>query len=116
MITGFLLGIVEDSFRPLSFGVNAFVNVLVGFVAGLVGERVFHHTLAIMFLLITGLKYASDLLLALYGWTEGQGGLSSQFLIFSPLSSIFTAAAGLLFLVAVRLIEKSRLGDAQGSA
>lgn len=116
IVTGFVLGVVEDSFRPPSFGVNAFVNVIVGFISGLAGERVFHHTLSIMFLLIMGLKYVSDLLLSLHNWAEGQGGLASQLLVYSPLSALFTSAAGILILIGVSFLEEGRLRNVNGSS
>jgi rod shape-determining protein MreD len=114
VVSGFILGIIEDSFSPSSFGVNAFVNVIAGFASGLIGERVYHHTLPMMFLLIIGLKYTSDLLLTLHNWTGGQGGLGSQLFLYSPLSSVFTGTVGILFLVTLRVLERGRLRSANG--
>jgi len=98
VVTGFLLGLVQDSFAPVNFGVNAFSKVLIGFISGLIGGRVFLHTGTIVFFLIAGLKLLNDSFAVGFGSLKGYEGLASQLLIYTPASALYTSILGLLLL------------------
>lgn len=102
VVGGFLLGVVQDSFAPMFFGVNAFVKVLIGFVSGRIGTRMFLHTVPVVFLIIVSLKYMNDILVTLHAYVNGQAGLAERLLIFSPGSSLYTAACGLVLLTVIK--------------
>ncbi|GEM_PF-743643 len=98
VVMGFFLGLAQDSFVPMYFGINAFSKVVAGFVAGRIGGRVFLHTGTIVFLLILGLKYMNDAIVVLFKYFDGFESLVSQFAIYSPGSSLYTSVLGLLLL------------------
>ncbi len=102
VVGGFLLGVVQDSFVPVFFGVNAFVKVIVGFVSGRIGTRMFLHTLPVVFLIIVALKYMNDILVTVHAYLLGQGGLVPRLLFYSPGSSLYTAACGLAVLTVLK--------------
>ena len=98
VITGFLVGLIQDSFAPVYFGLNGLIKVIVGFISGKVGAWVFLHTVSIVFLLIIGLKYLNDVFVLLFDYLHGHGGRASQLLLYSPGSALYTSIAGLVFL------------------
>ncbi|MFQ6102765.1 MAG: rod shape-determining protein MreD [Candidatus Glassbacteria bacterium] len=106
VVTGFFIGLVQDSFAPMYFGMNALIKVMAGFVSGRVGARVFLHTSSIVFFLIVGLKYLNDLLCFMFGYMDGYRNPASQLLFFSPGSALYTSITGLiLFWIMVYLNE-----------
>lgn len=104
---GFALGLVEDSFSPLSFGASIFAMTLVGTAGAqvrhlFVGRSVFFQ--ATYFFLG---KWVRDCLAWLVSNPSGRGELVDQVLIESPLMGLYVAVTG----VAIRLLvatESSR--------
>lgn len=97
---GFVLGTVEDSFSPLSFGASIFAMTLVGTAGALVrnlfvGRSVFFQ--ATYFFLG---KWVCDCLSWLVSNPSSRGGLVDQVLIESPLMALYVAATG----VAIRFL------------
>ena len=105
VVMGFLFGIAQDSFVPMYFGVNALSKVVAAFVAGRTGGRVFLNTGTVVFLLILGLKYLNDVIVMMFKYLDGFETLISQFAIYSPGSSLYTAVLGLLFLYVTILLR-----------
>jgi rod shape-determining protein MreD len=110
VVTGFVVGLIQDSFAPMHFGVNAFSKVIAGFISGRIGGRVFLHTATIVFLLIVGLKFLNDLLVSLFSHPNGFEGLISKLLIFIPGSSLYTSVVGLVLLWVLMYLRRGSLG------
>lgn len=106
-LVGFLAGVAADSLSPSNVGAAALALSVVGFGASWLKASFFaeHVLLNAVFLLVAKMGFDVVFLLAeqrLHG-----SALATQLLVWSPLSAVVTALAGLLILVVFRPLLES---------
>lgn len=109
-IAGFLLGIMADSLSLTGFGSGALALTVVAFAASWLRAVFFADNLMLHGVFFFFGKWLEDILLVVSTRGVRGGGLAQQLLLWSPLSGLVTATAGVLLLVLLRpLMEPSRV-------
>ena len=107
-LVGFLAGIATDSLVPESFGTGALALTSVAYAASWLKAVFFADNLALNGIFFFLGKWGTDLVIALAERRLHGVELVSQVLLWSPLSAVVTALAGLVLLVLLRpLLDES---------
>ncbi len=101
-VVGFLSGIAADALTPESFGAAALAFTAVAYLASWLKAVFFADNFALNGIFIFLGKWAADLIIVIAERRLHGLDLLQQVLLWSPLSSLSTAIAGLVLLVALR--------------
>jgi rod shape-determining protein MreD len=107
-LAGFALGLLADSLTPEAFGAGALAMTIVGFAASWLKAAFFADEIALNGAFIFGGKWLFDAIFLLVEHRIRGTELLAQLLLWSPLAAAMTAVAGLLVLLAVRPVFKTR--------
>lgn len=102
-LIGFATGVIADSLTPTSFGAGALALTLVGFAASRLKAVFFADNVLLHALFFFAGKWAHDLVYLIADRQLGVTSFLAQLLIWSPISAMATAVAGIAILLAFRL-------------
>lgn len=102
-LIGFATGLIADSLTPSSFGAGALALSLVGFAASWLKAVFFADNVLLHALFFFAGKWAHDVVYLVVDRRLDVSSFLAQALIWSPLSAVLTAVAGIVILVAFRL-------------
>ena len=108
-LAGFVLGLATDSLNATGFGAAALAMSVVGFAASWMKAIFFADNLALNgFFFFIG-KWAFDIVFTIAEQRLSGGDMVTQLLLWSPLSALNTAIAGIVLLIVLRpVLEPSR--------
>ena len=101
-VLGCLLGLVNDAMAPESFGASALAMTGVGFLASWLKAVFFADNIALNALMFFLGKWAIDLVRMVAERKLAGAELVQQLFVWSPLSALVTAAAGVVVLLLLR--------------
>lgn len=107
-VVGFTVGLLSDALTPEAFGAGALAMTLVGFAASQTKATFFADNLLINAVFIFVGKLVCDLVFLVAEGRLGGMAMVSQLLVWSPLSALLTAAAGLVVMAVVRPVLERR--------
>jgi rod shape-determining protein MreD len=108
---GFVVGLVRDALTPTSFGVGALAHTLVAYLASGSKAVFFAENLFVNAWLFFAGTWVRNLVVAVASGKLTGGMLGWELLVWSPLQSLTTAAAGVLVLWLFGRHLAIRLGD-----
>jgi rod shape-determining protein MreD len=105
-LLGCFTGLIVDALAPLSFGAGALAFTVVAFLASWLKAVFFSENIGLNAAFLFAGKWAADVCYLLVERRLQGGALTTQLLVWSPLSALVTAAVGIVLLVFLRpLVE-----------
>lgn len=101
-ILGFFSGLVADSLTPLSFGAGALALAVLGYGASWLKAVFFADNVLLHAIFFFAGKWAYDVLYLVAERRIDLGNLPAQLFVWSPLSALATALAGVIIIVMFR--------------
>lgn len=101
-ILGCITGLGADSLTPLSFGAGAFALASIAFLASWLKAVFFADNMVLHAVFFFAGKWVYDILYLIAERRMDAGGLLTQLVVWSPLSALATAVAGVVLLIVLR--------------
>ncbi len=95
-LSGFLCGLVQDSFSYSFFGLHALSKTVIGFVIGKSRQAFYGNNILVQFSIIFASKFIHDLIFYSIYLSRQSGSFWSQLLINTSLNALYTCVLGLL--------------------
>lgn len=109
-LAGFSIGLIADALTPEAFGAGALAMTLVGFLASRLKAGFFAENIWLNAVFVFVGKVAYDVVYLIAEQRLGGEALLRQFLGWTPLAALLTAAVGLLVMALVRPTLERRHG------
>jgi rod shape-determining protein MreD len=95
-VSGFLCGMVQDSFSYSFFGLHALCKTLIGFAIGKSRQAFYSNNILVQFIIIFSSKFIHDLIFYSIFLSRQSGSFWTQLFVNTSLNALYTCIIGLL--------------------
>ena len=107
-VSGFLCGIVQDSFSYTYFGLHAAVKTVVGFTIGKARHSFFSNNYLVQMTIIFVAKIIHDIIFYAFYFSGGEKSFWSQIFLHTLPSAIYTSVLGVALFIIFRIKTATR--------
>ena len=100
-LSGFLTGLIQDSFGFTFFGLHALSSTIVGFIVGRTRQAFYGNNILVQFIIIFVAKVLHDLIFYGVYLSRQSGSFWGQIFVDTPLNALYTCVLGLVLYHAI---------------